>query len=288
MFGVSPPTMTCAVLAWVVERVSAGERVAMASVISASGSVPGKPGARLAVSSGGAKFGTVGGAGLEMMVENGLRELLGVPALETRKLGGRVETFVLHKDGKGKEAVALDSLCGGRVTVAMEVVEPVPHLLISGGGHVGRSVAIVCDTLGWKHSIFDIREEFANEERYPFAEEIHSSSVSNFFESGGGSSISRFTDILILGHDWEVDQEFLIGCLKRNINGNVRIGVIGSTTKWRGFKEAAEKAGVGESELSTARCPIGLDIGADSPEEIAVAICAEILALHRLPGADEG
>ena len=82
MFEVPPSAMTCAVLAWVVERVSAGERVAMASVISASGSVPGKPGARLAVSSGGAKFGTVGGAGLEMMVENGLRELLGVPALE--------------------------------------------------------------------------------------------------------------------------------------------------------------------------------------------------------------
>jgi len=287
VFEVPPNAMTCAVLAWVVERVSAGERVAMASVISASGSVPGKPGARLAVSSNGAKFGTVGGAGLEMMVENGLHGLLGVSALETRKLGGRVETFVLHKDGKGKEAVALDSLCGGRVTVAMEVVEPVPHLLISGGGHVGRSVAIVCDTLGWKHSVFDVREEFANDERYPFAEEIHSCSVSNFFESDGGKSISRFTDILILGHDWEVDQEFLIGCLKKSVDEDVRIGVIGSTTKWRGFREAAKAAGVGEGELSNARCPIGLDIGADSPEEIAVAICAEILAMHRLPNADE-
>ena len=221
------------------------------------------------------------------MVENGLHELLGISALETRKLGGRVETFVLHKDGKGKEAVALDSLCGGRVTVAMEVVEPVPHLLISGGGHVGRSVAIVCDTLGWKHSVFDVREEFANDERYPFAEEIHSCSVSDFFESDGGKSISRFTDILILGHDWEVDQEFLIGCLKKSVDEDVRIGVIGSTTKWRGFREAAKAAGVGEGELSNARCPIGLDIGADSPEEIAVAICAEILAMHRLPDADE-
>ena len=130
--------MSRTVLAWVVERVDAGERVAMASVISASGSVPGKPGARLAVSSDGTKFGTVGGAGLEMMVENALRDLLKVSASETRKIGGRVETFILHKDGKGKEAVALDSLCGGRVTVAMEVVEPVPHILISGGGHVGR------------------------------------------------------------------------------------------------------------------------------------------------------
>ncbi|MAZ23900.1 MAG: hypothetical protein CMB22_03720 [Euryarchaeota archaeon] len=287
MFGASPGAMSRTVLAWVVERVDAGERVAMASVISASGSVPGKPGARLAVSSDGTKFGTVGGAGLEMMVENALRDLLKVSASETRKIGGRVETFILHKDGKGKEAVALDSLCGGRVTVAMEVVEPVPHILISGGGHVGRSVAIVCDTLGWKHSVFDVRKEFANDDRYPFAEEIHSGPVSDFFNSGGGKSISRFTDVLILGHDWEVDQEFLIGCLKRNSDGAARIGVIGSTNKWKGFRDAAIKSGIDEMELSSARCPIGLDIGADSPEEIAVAICAEILAMERMPNSDE-
>ncbi len=288
MFVVSPRAMSRTVLAWVVGKVDSGERVALASVISASGSVPGKPGARLAVSSDGTKFGTVGGAGLEMMVENALRELLQVSALETRKIGGRVETFILHKDGKGKEAVSLDSLCGGRVTVAMEVVEPVPHILISGGGHVGRSVAIVCDTLGWKHSVFDVRREFANENKYPLAEEIHSSSVSEFFETGGGKSISRFTDVLILGHDWGVDQEFLIGCLKKNSNSSTRIGVIGSTNKWKEFKGASIKAGVSENELSSARCPIGLEIGADSPEEIAVAICAEILAMERVPNSDEG
>jgi len=283
----SPNTMTRTVLAWVVERVDAGERVAMASVISASGSVPGKPGARLAISSNGGKCGTVGGAGLEMNVENALRELLDIPENDARKIGGRVETYLLHKDGKGQEVVALDSLCGGRVTVAMEVVEPVPHLLICGGGHVGRSVAIVCDTLDWKHSVFDVREEYANRERYPLAEELHNCSVSDFFNSGEGESISRFSDILILGHDWEVDQNFLIGALRRNVGGKTRIGVIGSRTKWSGFKAAAIEAGIGEDALTSARCPIGLDIGADSPEEIAIAICAEILAMDRLPGEAE-
>ena len=279
--------MTRTVLSWVVEKVDAGERVAMASVISASGSVPGKPGARLAISSNGEKCGTVGGAGLEMNVENSLRELLEAPKNDSRKIGGHVETYLLHKDGKGQEVVALDSLCGGRVTVAMEVVEPVPHLLICGGGHVGRSVAIVCDTLDWRHSVFDVREEYANRERYPLAEEIHNCSVSDFFDSGEGESISRFSDILILGHDWEIDQNFLIGSLRRNASGETRIGVIGSRTKWSGFKAAATEAGIGEEALTSARCPIGLDIGADSPEEIAIAICAEILAMDRLPEAAE-
>ena len=279
--------MTRTVLAWVVERVDAGERVAMASVIRASGSVPGKPGARLAISSNGGKCGTVGGAGLEMNVENALRELLDIPKNDTRKIGGRIETYLLHKDGKGQEVVALDSLCGGRVTVAMEVVEPVPHLLICGGGHVGRSVAIVCETLDWKHSVFDVRGEYANRERYPLAEEIHNCSVSDFFDSGEGESVSRFSDILILGHDWEIDQNFLIGSLRRNASRNTRIGVIGSRTKWKGFRAAAVEAGIGEETLTSARCPIGLDIGADSPEEIAIAICAEILAMDRLPGAAE-
>jgi xanthine dehydrogenase accessory factor len=83
-----------------------------------------------------------------------------------------------------------------------------------------------------------------------------------------------------MGHDWSVDQELLIGLL--NIcKGGTRIGVIGSKTKWGGFTRAALESGLTDDEISIARCPIGLEIGADSPEEIALAICAEILALER-------
>ena len=274
--------MTRAVLIWVLERLERGESVAMASVIEASGSVPGKPGARLALTPSGARFGTIGGAGLELKVEDALRGMLNGGRQQVREKGGRVETFVLYKDAKGEEATPLDSLCGGRVTVAMEVMDPMPHVLIAGGGHVGRAVAIVCDTLGWSHSVFDVRAEYADAERYPFASELHASSVSGFLEGEDSDSLVRFSDVLLLGHDWAVDQEFLLGVLGRLEGGaRPRVGAIGSTVKWNAFREAAVDAGVSEEALDSVRCPIGLDIGADSPEEIAVAVCAEIMSLEK-------
>ena len=269
-------------LTWVLERLERGESVAMASVIEASGSVPGKPGARLALTPSGARFGTIGGAGLELKVEDALRGMLNGGSQQVREKGGRVETFVLYKDAKGEEATPLDSLCGGRVTVAMEVMDPMPHVLIAGGGHVGRAVAIVCDTLGWSHSVFDVRGEYADAERYPFASELHAGSVSGFLEGEDSDSLARFSDVLLLGHDWAVDQEFLLGVLGRLEGGaRPRVGAIGSTVKWNAFREAAVDAGVSEEALDSVRCPIGLDIGADSPEEIAVAVCAEIMSLEK-------
>ncbi len=275
-----PRDVSRAVLSWVIEQLDAGERVAMASVIEAFGSVPGKPGAKLAVSTSGKKFGTVGGAGLELRIEQNLLEMLSKSKSQMRKTGGKIETYLLYKDGKGKEVVALNSLCGGQLKVSLEVIEPVPHILIAGGGHVGKSVSIVCDTLGWQHSVFDIRSEFSNQQRFPTATEIVSCSVADFLKREKSSSLSRFSDVLVLGHDWSVDQELLIGLL-RDSPDNLRIGVIGSKSKWKGFVEAAEESGIGKDGLSNARCPIGLEIGADSPEEIAVAICAEILSMER-------
>ena len=258
----------------------------MASVIEASGSVPGKPGARLALTLSGARFGTIGGAGLELKVENALKGMLNGGRQEVREKGGKVETFVLYKDAKGEEATPLDSLCGGRVTVAMEVMNPMPHILIAGGGHVGRAVAIVCDTLGWSHSVFDVRAEFAEVNRYPFASELHSGSVSGFLEEEDSASMVRFSDVLLLGHDWAIDQEMLLGLLDRLESGSrPRIGAIGSTVKWNSFRDSAIAAGVSKESVDSVRCPIGLNIGAESPEEIAVAVCAEIMALEKITGS---
>ncbi len=258
----------------------------MASVINASGSVPGKPGARLALTPSGARFGTIGGAGLELKVENALKGMLNGGRQQVREKGGRVETFVLYKDAKGEEVIPLDSLCGGRVTVAMEVMDPMPHILIVGGGHVGRAVAIVCDTLGWSHSVFDVRTEYAEAARYPFASELHTGSVSDFLENEDSDSLVRFSDVLLLGHDWAIDQEMLL-CLLDRLDGDSRprIGAIGSTVKWNTFRDSAMAAGVPKESVDSVRCPIGLDIGADSPEEIAVAVCAEIMALEKRSGS---
>ena len=274
--------MTVAVLNWAIKRVEAGERVAIASVVQASGSVPGKPGARLAISSSGEKFGTIGGAGLELKVEKELQEILLRDLSDLRKKGGKVELFLLNRDGKGKEASALDSLCGGQVTVAMEVITPRPHILIAGGGHVGLSIAKVCDSLEWLYSVFDVREEYCNRQRYPNAEGNFCSSVEEFLQKESSDSMTRFSDILLLSHDWSVDEEMLIGLLQLCKEGRrPRIGAIGSKKKWSAFEKKAIENGVEKRLIDSVRCPIGLDIGADTPEEIAIAVCAEVLCLER-------
>ena len=271
-----------AVLNWAIKRVEAGERVAIASVVQASGSVPGKPGARLAISSSGEKFGTIGGAGLELTVEKELQGILLRDLSDLRKKGGKVELFLLNRDGKGKEASALDSLCGGQVTVAMEVITPRPHILIAGGGHVGLSIAKACDSLEWLYSVFDVREEYCNRQRYPNAEGNFCSSVEEFLQNESSDSLTRFSDILLLSHDWSIDEEMLIGLLQLCKEGRrPRIGAIGSKKKWSAFEKKAIENGVEKRLIDSVRCPIGLDIGADTPEEIAIAVCAEVLSLER-------
>ena len=280
--------MTIAVLTWVVDKLSAGERVAIASVIEAQGSVPGKPGAKLAISSSGSKYGTVGGAGLELKIQKKLEQMLSSDSFLERKKGGSVEVFLLNKDGKEKEAVPLDSLCGGRVTVSMEVINPVPNILIAGGGHVGIAIANVCDNLKWSYSVFDIRQEFSNSRRFPRALDTSCSTVEDFINSENEESIQRFSDVLLLSHDWEVDEDLLIGLLSISGNsGRPRIGAIGSKKKWSTFRKSAINFGINEAEVNSVRCPIGLEIGADSPEEIAIAVCAEILSLERRVGETE-
>ena len=227
-------------------------------------------------------FGTVGGAGLELKIEKKLIQLLNKENKVNRKKGGLIETFYLYKDAKGKEGIALDSLCGGQVEVSMEIIEPMPHILIAGGGHVGRCVGLVAESLGWDYSVFDVRKEYSNTEKYPFSNENISMNANDFLESEDSESIKRFSDILLLGHDWSVDQELLLGFLKlRKDDSRPRIGAIGSVSKWKSFKKAAMDDGVREEWFNNARCPIGIDIGAETPEEIGLAVCAEILALER-------
>ncbi len=269
--------MTSATLAWVLDRLNRGERVALASVVEASGSVPGKPGARMAVTNGGRRHGTVGGAGLELKVENHLNQMLSNGSSD-----GRVETYVLHRDAKGQDATVLNSVCGGRVTVSLEVLEPVPHILIAGGGHCGQAIAAACDNLGWSHSVYDIRSEYSAGELYPNAVENHDGDVDSFVGSLAEEGFLRFSDVLLLGHDWSVDQDLLIGMLRaRGEESRPRIGAIGSRSKWNAFSKALVDAGISQNAIDSVRCPIGIDIGAESPEEIAISVCAEIMALEK-------
>ena len=269
--------MSRAVLAWVLERLDRGDRVALASIVDASGSVPGKPGARMALTDKGQRKGTVGGAGLELKVEKQLNEMI-----LGNSTPNKVEKYVLHRDAKGNEGNVLNSVCGGTVTVSLEVLEPMPHILIAGGGHCGKALAEVCENLGWSHSVYDIRYEYSNEELYPNSLENHYGDLDEFLKSLNDGGVFRFSDVLLLGHDWSIDQELLIGILKiRGESRRPRIGAIGSRSKWSVFRKAAIDEGISEENIDSVRCPIGINIGAESPEEIAIAVSAEIMMFEK-------
>ena len=269
--------MTERVLSWALERVESGQRVAVATVLSAEGSVPGKPGARMAIDGYGVTNGTIGGAGLEMQVTSRLEKLLA----ETDRNGGDVVTFHLNKGANGFEVVPLDSLCGGRVTLSLELINPMPHILMMGGGHVAQALASACEVLGWAHSVQDSRAEFCNSDLFPKARELHASNANFFIDSIEFKELNRFTNILLLGHDWKEDQNRLLHLMKRKQSGESgipHIGVIGSRAKWNAFTEVALESGISKHILDQIQCPIGLNIGAQSPEEIAVAVCADMIA----------
>lgn len=261
--------MTQRVLEWVTARLREGEPVALASVITAQGSVPGKPGAHMAVTES-EVYGTVGGAGLELKVMNHLREIL-----ETNE--GRIETYQLQKESSGDAGTPLNSLCGGILTVSMEVVQPMPHILLAGGGHCAQAIADASAPLGWSISVLDIRPEYAAEELWPDAEECIASEPGDFLARETTESLARFSHILLLGHDWAIDEALLIGLLERT-EGRPRIGCIGSRSKWQAFEKSVLEAGLSQEMLDSVICPIGVSIGAESPQEIAIAVLAQIIA----------
>ena len=275
--------MTARVLQWALAQLHEQRKVVLVTVLNTSGSVPGKTGARLAMSSPDGQWeGTVGGAGLEHKILDRCRTLL----KETSSPAAEVITYGLNKGAKGYEVQPLDSLCGGRVTLSLEVMIPMPHIFIMGGGHCGQALSTLLDQVRWSYSVHDTRPEFASVDVYPNAVQISSAGIDDLFANESPASMNRFSDILLLGHDWSEDQHRLLGLLNMFNQGDVlldgenapRIGVIGSRSKWQAFRKECESQGHSESLLDQVICPIGLNIGAESPEEIAVAVVAQIMS----------
>jgi xanthine dehydrogenase accessory factor len=278
--------MTAAVMAWALTQLQSGHRVVLASVVETSGSVPGKSGARLSMRSGDEVWtGTVGGAGLEMKVLGECKQLL----TAHHRAIGKVFTYGLNKGAKGYEVTPLDSLCGGRVTLALEVLIPMPHVLLIGGGHCAQAIAPALDALGWDHSVHDTRQEFCNLTAFPNAKNHLHMDVNSFLNAHGMEALSMYSDVLFLGHDWAEDQGRLLGLLEviqasqHALDGRnaPRVGVIGSRSKWQAFEQAASSEGISQGTLDQVVCPIGVNIGAETPEEIAVAVVAQIMASHK-------
>ncbi len=227
-------------------------------------------GAKMLVGLEGAALGSIGGGALEAAVQKRARAAIAehlVAALAFTPAGDLIQ---------GRRAVeAADAV----VEVLIEVVEPAAALLVVGGGHVGRAVGEVGALLGMEVAILDDREEYADPERFAYPCRVI---CGDFAAELARFPINANTYIVLVSRGHLVDELSLQQVVGR---GAGYVGMIGSKRRTRTVLEHLAEAGVEREALERVFTPIGLDIGAETPEEIAVAVLGEIILLRRGGGA---
>lgn len=243
-----------------------GEPVALATLVKVRGSAPRKEGAKLLVKADGTVLGTVGGGPLEEAIIRAAREALseGKP---------RLVEYGLRADKNPQDL----GVCGGQVEVFVDVITPSATLFLIGGGHVSLHLAWLARHLGFRIEVVDDRPDFASEERFPFASKVQAGDLAEILEN---ASITPQTYVVIATRSHEQDAlalEKVVGAPA------AYIGLLGSRRKIAIIFKLLREKGISDELLARVHAPIGLDIGAETPEEIAVSILAEMI-LHKRGG----
>jgi xanthine dehydrogenase accessory factor len=241
----------------------AGQRGALATIVHTNGSIPSYESSRMLVRDDGSIVGTVGGGCVEAEVWAAAKEVIGLE--QPRKM-----TFNLNNDAGYDSGL----ICGGTLEIFVEPILPQPMLYLFGGGHVSTAVARVAHQAGFAVTIVDDRETFANAERFPMASEILTS-YDDAFEKLRPNS-SSYLVIVTRGH--KDDMRVLAWAVGTEAK---YIGMIGSKRKVISIYKALEKEGFSPQTFERVHAPVGLEIGALTPEEIAVSIAAELIAVRR-------
>jgi xanthine dehydrogenase accessory factor len=241
----------------------AGQRGALATIVHTNGSIPSYESSRMLIRDDGTIAGTIGGGCVEAEVWAAAKEVM--DAEQPRKM-----TFNLNHEAEYDAGL----ICGGTLEVFVEPILPQPTLYIFGAGHVSTAVSRIASQAGFAIAVIDDRESFANAERFPMASEIHTSFDESFEKIQPNSS----SYLLIVTRGHKDDMRVLAWAL----NTDARyIGMIGSKRKVLSVYKALEKEGFAPEKFERVHAPVGLDIGALSPEEIAVSIVAELIAVRR-------
>jgi len=246
-----------------------GQKCALATIVEVRGSIPSYESAKLLVREDGSMTGTIGGGCVEAEVWNAAREVI-----ETEK--PKRLTFNLGQDAAYDNGL----ICGGQLEVFVEAVLPVPHAFIIGGGHISKSLSKIATLAGFTTVVVDDRESFANRERFPEAGEVHSGEYEEIFPLLG---INETSYLIIVTRGHRDDMRVL-----RLAAGTPAryIAMIGSKRKVLNVVRELEKEGISREALEKIHAPMGLDIGAISPEEIAVSVTAEMIAVRRNAGSN--
>ncbi|MGH9574467.1 MAG: XdhC family protein [Candidatus Acidiferrales bacterium] len=247
----------------VVRMRQAGGRGALATIVHTNGSIPSYESSRMLVREDGSIAGTIGGGCVEADVWAAAKEV--IRSEQPRKM-----TFNLNHDA----AYDAGLICGGTLEIFIEPILPQPMLYIFGGGHVAASAANVAHLAGFAIGIVDDREAFANAQRFPMASAIHTSFDDAFEKIRPTAS----TYLLIVTRGHKDDMRVLAWAVRTDAR---YIGMIGSRRKVISVYRALEREGFSEKEFQRVHAPVGLEIGALSPEEIGVSIAAELIAVRR-------
>ncbi len=245
-----------------------GRRGVLCIVAEEAGSTPRSAGSSMLVYPDGSIEGTVGGGIMEHRVIERALEML-----------SNGSAPLLHRESLTADEAAFDgAVCGGTLAVYLEVIGRSRELIIFGAGHVGRALARAGETAGFQVTVWDEREEFANPENIPWGRTV-CCPLEKFFEEKG-----RFhgrTSVVAVTRGHSLDAEVV-----RALEGLplAYIGMIGSRKKIAFVRQGLLESGVSEAFLEGIYQPVGLPIGAETPEEIAVSVLAEIIAVDR--GAD--
>ena len=241
-----------------------GERAALATIIARRGSTPRRDAAKMLVYDDGRTSGSIGGGCTEAEVCNAARSVIqtGRPSL-------------LSFDLTDDDAEESGLLCGGTMEVYVEPVLPDPTLFVFGAGHIGQCVAEAARNVGFRVAVIDDRVKYANRERFPLAEALYAGPWEEILPQLPVKD-SSYLVIATRGHNYDLQ------CLRYAVSSPAKyIGLLGSKRKTKLLFSTLEKEGIDQALFERVYAPIGLEIGSETPEEIAVSIVAELIAVRK-------
>jgi xanthine dehydrogenase accessory factor len=241
-----------------------GRRGAVATIVNVRGSIPSFQTAKMLVRDDGSIVGTIGGGCVEAEVWQAAREVM-----ESEK--PRTLTFDLNQDPK----YDIGLVCGGTLEIFVEPVLPPADLYVFGAGHVAASLYKVAQIAGFDVTMIDDREAYATRERFPEAQQV----IAEDFEKAMGRIVpSESSYIVIVTRGHRDDMRILRWAVQTPAR---YVGMIGSKRKTITIFKELQAEGLPGHLFDRVHAPIGLDIGAITPEEIAVSITAEVIAKRR-------
>lgn len=244
------------------DLVEKGESGVVCTIIASDGSTPRHVGSKMLVYPDGKFVGTVGGGEVESRV---IAEA--IAALGSGK--PKVLSYNMVDPSRGDPGI-----CGGHLEIFVEPIQPQPLIVVIGGGHVGQAVAHLSRWLGYRVAVSDDRAEFASPGANPDAQEFYPVPMADLPRE---LSITPQTYLILTTRGAPIDINGLPELLKTNAG---YIGLIGSKRRWLTTKKALLEKGVPAEQIERVRAPIGIELNAETPEEIAVSILAEIIMLR--------